>query len=144
MRCACSWSCSSRTSSRSADAGFSREGKVQGAMPFLRRLGEASAGLALGAAAASVPSTGADPAEPAVAPPAVAPPAVDTPMREHADDVVDYTMHAVLDVPQHTVHGDGTIVWKNRSNVAVRELWFHLYLNAFKNERTVFLRAPVA
>src|SRR5262249_11138569 len=65
-------------------------------------------------------------------------------LREHAVDVVDYNLHAVLDVTQHTVHGDGSIVWRNASNVNGRELWVHLYLNAFKNERSVFLRAPVA
>jgi hypothetical protein len=64
-------------------------------------------------------------------------------LREHADDVADYTLRASLDPSQHAVHGEGTIVWRNRSNASVRELWFHLYLNAFKNERTVFLRAPV-
>jgi hypothetical protein len=112
-------------------------------MPIPRRLGEASVGIALGAATALVRSPSADPAEPKAAQ-ALAPPADDTPMREHAADVVDYTLHAVLDAPQHTVHGDGTIVWRNRSSAAVRELWLHLYLNAFKNERTAFLRAPVA
>jgi hypothetical protein len=65
-------------------------------------------------------------------------------MREHAVDVVDYTIAAVLDPGEHMVHGSGTIVWRNTSTVPVRELWFHLYLNAFKNERTIFLRAPVA
>src|SRR6185295_12577784 len=75
---------------------------------------------------------------------ALAPPALENePLREHADDVVDYTLRAVLDVQQHTVHGEGTIAWRNRSSAPVHELFFHLYLNAFKNERTAFLRAPV-
>jgi hypothetical protein len=114
-------------------------------MPLLRRLGETSVGLALGAAAALVPAKHADP-ETAASEPAVSAPRNidDEPLREHADAVVDYTLHAVLDVAQHTVHGDGTIAWRNRSSVAIHELWLHLYLNAFKNERTVFLRAPVA
>jgi hypothetical protein len=104
-----------------------------------RRLGEASVGVALGALAWRLgraqaaetpePSNGAH---------------VEEPLREHAVDVVDYDLHAVLDVPQHTVHGDGSIVWRNASNKAVRELWVHLYLNGFKNERSAFLRAPVA
>src|SRR4051794_5303603 len=105
-------------------------------MPILRRLGEASFGLALGAVAVSLPSARADLGEPAPGRPSpIAGGADDAPLREHADDVVDYTLHAVLDVPQHTVHGDGVITWRNRSSVAVREIWIHLYLNAFKNER---------
>src|SRR5689334_16483909 len=105
-------------------------------MPILRRLGEASVGIALGAAAAFAASTPEGPTP-------TTRPANEEPTREHADDVADYTLRASLDPGQHAVHGEGTIAWRNRSNVAVRELWFHLYLNAFKNERTVFLRAPV-
>jgi hypothetical protein len=62
---------------------------------------------------------------------------------EHADDVVDYTMKASLDPATHVVHGEGTIVWRNKSAASVKELWFHLYLNAFKNEKSVFLSEPV-
>jgi len=68
----------------------------------------------------------------------------DVPTKEHADGVVDYTLRAALDEHKHIVHGDGTIVWRNASTASVQELFFHLYLNAFKNERTLFLRAPVA
>src|SRR5882672_2286548 len=66
------------------------------------------------------------------------------PLREHAEDVVDYTLRASLDPALHTVHGEGTITWRNTSTTKVRELWLHLYLNAFKNQRSAFLRAPVA
>jgi hypothetical protein len=58
------------------------------------------------------------------------------------DDVADYTLTATLDVTKHTIHGEGTISWRNASALPVRELWVHLYLNAFKNERSVFLREP--
>ncbi len=64
-------------------------------------------------------------------------------LREHADDVADYTLHATLDTQAHTVHGEGSIHWRNASDKPVRELWLHLYLNAFKNERSVFLRERV-
>src|SRR2546425_239612 len=64
-------------------------------------------------------------------------------MLEHADDVVDYTMTASLDPATHVVHGEGTIVWRNKSAAATKELWLHLYLNAFKNEKSVFLSDPV-
>jgi hypothetical protein len=53
---------------------------------------------------------------------------------------VDYTLRASLDPTTHAVHGEGTISWRNTSRVPVRELWVHLYLNAFKNERSVWLR----
>src|SRR4029079_7490776 len=41
-------------------------------------------------------------------------------------------------------HGSGTITWRNTSRVATGELHVHLYLNAFKNSRTVFWRVPVS
>ena len=61
----------------------------------------------------------------------------------HADDVVDYVLRATLDPATHVVHGEGTIVWRNKSKSPVSELWFHLYLNAFKNERSTFLRERI-
>ena len=66
----------------------------------------------------------------------------DAALPAHAEDVVDYTLRASLDPTAHTVHGQGTIHWRNASNTPVRELWMHLYLNAFKNERSVFLTDP--
>ncbi len=66
----------------------------------------------------------------------------DASLPEHAEDVVDYTMTAELDPKAHTVHGEGTITWRNMSEVSVREVWLHLYLNAFKNEQTTFMREP--
>ncbi|HEX7604528.1 MAG TPA: hypothetical protein VF316_23080, partial [Polyangiaceae bacterium] len=67
----------------------------------------------------------------------------DASLPEHAEDVADYTMTATLDPVAHTVHGEGTIHWRNTSSAPVKELWLHLYLNAFKNEGSVFLREPV-
>jgi hypothetical protein len=61
----------------------------------------------------------------------------------HAEDVVDYTLRATLDPAAHTVHGEGAIRWRNASTRPVRELWLHLYLNAFKNERSAYLRERV-
>src|SRR5437868_6196101 len=119
-------------------------------MLTLRWLAEGFVGLGLGGAAwllvsgakdVGAPSPAPSPPESAAVEPALR---SEEPLREHADDVVDYTLSAVLDVPGHMVHGEGTIVWRNRSSAPVRELWVHLYLNAFKNERTAFLRAPVA
>ncbi len=65
------------------------------------------------------------------------------PLRSHAVDVADYTLQATLDAQAHTIHGEGTLRWRNASARPVRELWLHLYLNAFKNERSAFLRERV-
>lgn len=78
--------------------------------------------------------------EPAAVP---APASGDVVMKEHPDEVASYTIKASLDPGAHTVHGEGTLVWKNVSTKPVSELWFHLYLNAFKNQSSVFMRAPV-
>jgi hypothetical protein len=64
-------------------------------------------------------------------------------LRAHADDVADYTLTATLDPVRHTVHGEGTLRWRNTSAVAVREIYLHLYMNAFKNERSAWLRERV-
>jgi hypothetical protein len=64
-------------------------------------------------------------------------------MLEHPDDVVDYTLAASLDPSTHVIHGEGTIVWRNKSATPISELWVHLYLNAFKDEKSVFLSEPV-
>ncbi len=67
----------------------------------------------------------------------------DSAVGDHAEDVVDYTLRASLDVIAHTVHGEGKIVWRNTSAKPVGEIWLHLYMNAFKNERSVWLSEPV-
>ena len=61
---------------------------------------------------------------------------------EHAVDVADYTLVARLDADLHTVHGEGTIEFHNTSEKPVEELWLHLYLNAFKNDKSLFARGP--
>jgi hypothetical protein len=47
-----------------------------------------------------------------------------------------------LDEKQHRLQARGTITFVNRSHVALSELWFHLYLNAFENKNTLYLRGP--
>jgi hypothetical protein len=61
-------------------------------------------------------------------------------LARHADPIASYTLRASLDPVAHRVHGEGTIVWRNASRAPQRELYLHLYLNAFKNEQTVYLR----
>jgi hypothetical protein len=67
----------------------------------------------------------------------------DSSLPPHADDVVDYAMRASLDPIKHAVHGEGTITWRNTSTTPVKELWVHLYLNAFKNQRSQWLRGSI-
>ncbi|MFN0244911.1 MAG: M1 family metallopeptidase [Planctomycetota bacterium] len=51
----------------------------------------------------------------------------------------DYRIHARVDLDAKTITGDETIVWTNRSRDDVRDLWFHLYWNAFANNRSTHL-----
>lgn len=110
------------------------------------------AGAALVVRLAPVPPA-AVPAPPAPAPartpaPEAPPPSLgpafdsDAALPRHAPGVASYTLTARLDATAHEVRGSGTIEWVNTSRVAAREIWLHLYLNAFKNERTLFLRSP--
>jgi hypothetical protein len=46
-------------------------------------------------------------------------------------------MRAALDPVAHTIVGTSNVPWTNASTQSVRELYLHLYLNAFKSERTV-------
>lgn len=59
-------------------------------------------------------------------------------------DVASYTLRASLDPDAHEIRADGVIEWVNASNEPQRELYVHLYLNAFKNEHTVMLRRQAA
>jgi hypothetical protein len=63
--------------------------------------------------------------------------------RAHADPVASYTIRATLDADRHIVDGDATIELRNVSSAPLSTLRLHLYLNAFKNDRTLFRRARV-
>jgi len=52
----------------------------------------------------------------------------------------NYTIDARLDVSSHTIAGSETIVWRNITSRAANELQFHLYWNAWKNDRSTFMR----
>lgn len=100
------------------------------------------AGMAPSAAPSAPSAPGAGSAASSAAPsaPASASDAREGSMLAHADDVASYTLKVSLDPAAHTLHGEGSIRWRNASRVAQRELFVHLYLNAFKNDRTLFLR----
>lgn len=51
-----------------------------------------------------------------------------------------YVLRARLDPTTHEIHGEAEIRWTNTSRAPVSELWFHRYLEAFRSDRTVFMR----
>jgi hypothetical protein len=59
---------------------------------------------------------------------------------EHADQVVDYRISVRLDPKTKEVKGRERLTWRNPSGDAVPDLWFHLYLNAFKNSKSTFFK----
>ena len=58
----------------------------------------------------------------------------------HATAVADYDIDVRLDAEAKTLEGRERILWRNPSNDSVSELWFHLYLNAFRNSESTFVR----
>ena len=72
------------------------------------------------------------------APPATAAePALERPTR-----VASYALEARLDAVEHLVAGRGTITLFNYTESALGEIYLHLYMNAFKNDESLFLRSP--
>ena len=54
--------------------------------------------------------------------------------------IVDYRIKAKLVPQERAVIGEETLTWLNDSDSPVTELQFHLYLNAFKNNRSTFIK----
>ncbi len=52
-----------------------------------------------------------------------------------------YKIEARLDPARHQVVASETLTWTNTGQSAVDTLPFHLYLNAFKNEQSLFMRS---
>lgn len=57
-----------------------------------------------------------------------------------APHVADYRITASYDAAAHTVTGHEVLTWRNTSAEAAPDLYFHLYLNAFANNRSSFVR----
>jgi len=57
-----------------------------------------------------------------------------------SDRVVSYRISVRLDPATKQLDGHERIVWRNPSSEPVVDLWFHLYLNAFRNSRSTFFR----
>ncbi|MFB3813936.1 MAG: M1 family metallopeptidase [Terriglobales bacterium] len=56
------------------------------------------------------------------------------------DPIVRYKIDARLDADAKTIKGREVIVWKNHTSDTIPDLQFHLYLNAFKNNYSTFMR----
>jgi hypothetical protein len=54
--------------------------------------------------------------------------------------IANYKLDARLDPERHVVTGNETLTWTNTGTTAVDRLPFHLYMNAFKNEQSLFMR----
>jgi len=54
--------------------------------------------------------------------------------------IVDYDIQVSLDPETKLVEGSETLKWTNPSDVPVGELRFHLYWNAFRNDRSTFFK----
>ena len=57
-----------------------------------------------------------------------------------SDRIVHYTIDVALEPSKKMLIGKEILIWKNPSDDTVRELRFHLYLNAFKNQRSTFMK----
>src|SRR4051812_44539575 len=51
-----------------------------------------------------------------------------------------YKIDARLDGTRHTIDATETLIWTNTGQSAVERLPFHLYMNAFKNESSLFMK----
>jgi hypothetical protein len=54
--------------------------------------------------------------------------------------IANYQISVTLDVGAKTLKGQQTLVWRNQSRDRISELQFHLYLNAFKDSRSTFMK----
>ncbi|GAB3503202.1 M1 family metallopeptidase [Spirosoma knui] len=54
--------------------------------------------------------------------------------------LANYRIDVTLDPITKKLTGKETLTWRNPSNDQIRELRFHLYLNAFRDEKSTFMR----
>ena len=52
----------------------------------------------------------------------------------------NYTMDIRLDAEKKQIEGKEILIWRNISGDVIRELQFHLYPNAFKNNKSTYMR----
>src|SRR5262245_36380362 len=53
--------------------------------------------------------------------------------------IANYEIQATYDEPTHRITAHERLTWHNPSHDAVPDLYFHLYLNAFANDRSSFV-----
>ena len=82
----------------------------------------------------------AQPAARPVAPPAIARQPESVARTPLSPRVVSYQIEASLDPAGGSVTGRETIVYRNATRVAMKDLAFHLYPNAFSNTHSTFMR----
>jgi hypothetical protein len=99
-----------------------------------------AAGVIAAAAAARPPAPASAPAAAASAPASAPAGLVVPPLPVRAPRIASYVIHVELDPARHALTARETITWRNPTGDAVPDLWFHLYLNAFKHPRTTFMR----
>lgn len=54
--------------------------------------------------------------------------------------IANYVIDVSLDTDKKTLQGQETLVWKNTSTDKITELQFHLYLNAFRDKNSTFMK----
>ena len=67
-------------------------------------------------------------------------PALAVPLPDRAERVVQYSIKVRLDASSKQLSGTERVTWTNPSSDTVAELWFHTYLNGFKNTRSTFVK----
>ena len=55
--------------------------------------------------------------------------------------IASYKIEARLDPVRHVLTASQTLTWTNTGSSPVDTLPFHLYLNAFKNEQSLFMQS---
>ena len=53
--------------------------------------------------------------------------------------IASYSMDIVLDTQQQWIFGEELVTWTNDTAYATDDLWFHIYWNAFQNNKSTFL-----
>ncbi len=54
--------------------------------------------------------------------------------------IANYDIDVKLDAEKKMLHGNETLKWFNKSGDTITELQFHLYLNAFRNHQSTFMK----
>ena len=62
------------------------------------------------------------------------------PLPAHAPRIADYDITVRLDADAKRLDGTLRLTWRNPSADSVPDLWFHLYLNAFRDRDSTFWR----